>query len=259
MDGDPTNELQLLSISNDTIYLSQGNYVKLPEAFDWQYSSLIGVPTDVSYFNNDAGYLSEEYQALEDVLMINNDAGNRKIRNVDNPEYPKDVATKEYVDNIMNILDNNNLTVVDFIVSNSLFFYENEPVEFVDISLIEPISWQWDFGDGGTSILQNPNHIYETTGTYVVSLTASNEILSYTKQKEIYFHLFECGDTFEDEFSNTFETVLIGNQCWLKQNLNVDYDSQGNIVSKTCYNNDVQNCEIFGGLYSWNEIMNGYH
>ena len=32
LDNDPTNELQALSISNDTIYLSNGNYVKLPLA-----------------------------------------------------------------------------------------------------------------------------------------------------------------------------------------------------------------------------------
>jgi hypothetical protein len=31
-DADPTNELQVLSISNDTIYLSQGSFVKLPIA-----------------------------------------------------------------------------------------------------------------------------------------------------------------------------------------------------------------------------------
>jgi len=32
-------------------------------------------------------------------------------------------------------------------------------------------SWLWDFRDGTTSTLQNPTHIYETTGTYTVTLT----------------------------------------------------------------------------------------
>ena len=31
-------------------------------------------------------------------------------------------------------------------------------------------SWAWTFGDGGTSTLQNPTHIYANTGTYTVSL-----------------------------------------------------------------------------------------
>ena len=35
-------------------------------------------------------------------------------------------------------------------------------------------SWQWNFGDGTNSILQNPNHIFTKTGTYTVSLSVSN-------------------------------------------------------------------------------------
>ncbi|MDP2386352.1 MAG: hypothetical protein Q8M29_08265 [Bacteroidota bacterium] len=60
VDGSVTNELQALSISYDTIYLSNGGYVKLPASFDGQYSSLTGVPINVSTFSNDAGYLSSE-------------------------------------------------------------------------------------------------------------------------------------------------------------------------------------------------------
>ncbi|MEP6467523.1 MAG: PKD domain-containing protein [Parafilimonas sp.] len=32
-------------------------------------------------------------------------------------------------------------------------------------------SWLWDFGDGGTSSMQNPSHIYTTEGIYDVGLT----------------------------------------------------------------------------------------
>ncbi len=59
-DADPTNELQALSISNDTIFLNNGGFVKLPAGFNGQYSSLTGAPTNVSYFTNDAGYLTSE-------------------------------------------------------------------------------------------------------------------------------------------------------------------------------------------------------
>jgi len=34
--------------------------------------------------------------------------------------------------------------------------------------------WLWDFGDGNTSILQNPQHIYQNDGLYNVSLTVTN-------------------------------------------------------------------------------------
>lgn len=35
-------------------------------------------------------------------------------------------------------------------------------------------SWIWNFGDGGTSAVQNPSHTYTNAGTFLVSLTAVN-------------------------------------------------------------------------------------
>jgi hypothetical protein len=55
-----THESQILNIFNDTIYLTGGSFVKLPAGFDGQYSSLTGVPTNVSAFTNDAGYINSE-------------------------------------------------------------------------------------------------------------------------------------------------------------------------------------------------------
>ncbi len=34
--------------------------------------------------------------------------------------------------------------------------------------------WLWDFGDGGSSTLENPNHTYATAGTYTVCLTVTD-------------------------------------------------------------------------------------
>ncbi|MFN5323585.1 MAG: PKD domain-containing protein [Bacteroidota bacterium] len=43
------------------------------------------------------------------------------------------------------------------------------------------VSWFWDFGDGNTSTLQNPTHIYANPGTYNVSLTiTTSNGCSYT-------------------------------------------------------------------------------
>ena len=82
---------QVLSISNDTIYLSNGGYAVLPPGFDGDYNSLTNrpnlfsgsyndltdtptiptVPTNVSAFTNDAGYLTEYTE--QQVLSISHD------------------------------------------------------------------------------------------------------------------------------------------------------------------------------------------
>ena len=59
-----------------------------------------------------------------------------------------------------------------------------------------------------------------------------------------------------------YNTIMIGNQCWLKENLNIgtmiasDIDQINNsTIEKYCVYNDVARCDIYGGLYQWNEIM----
>ena len=46
-------------------------------------------------------------------------------------------------------------------------------VNFNDIS-VGAINWNWDFGDGGTSTLQNPSHTYTALGNYTVKLIVTN-------------------------------------------------------------------------------------
>lgn len=50
------------------------------------------------------------------------------------------------------------------------------PVQFTNTSTGDGIlnGWSWDFGDGYTSTEQNPQHAYQTAGTYNVSLTITN-------------------------------------------------------------------------------------
>lgn len=47
-------------------------------------------------------------------------------------------------------------------------------VNFQDLSTGGTTGWEWDFGDGGTSTLQNPSHTYTTYGNFTVRLIATN-------------------------------------------------------------------------------------
>jgi PKD repeat protein len=70
-------------------------------------------------------------------------------------------------------------SVSSFTTNVSSGFY-NLPVQFTDTSSNSPTSWQWDFDDGGSSILQNPTHIYSSGGLYNISLIVHNANLTTT-------------------------------------------------------------------------------
>jgi PKD repeat protein/polygalacturonase len=53
-------------------------------------------------------------------------------------------------------------------------------VSFTDIPSNSPTAWYWTFGDGGTSVSENPGHTYTTPGTYTVTLIASDSAGSST-------------------------------------------------------------------------------
>lgn len=61
----------------------------------------------------------------------------------------------------------------------------------------------------------------------------------------------------------TYNTVQIGDRCWMKENLNIGTminstlsPSNNGVIEKYCYSNNAGNCDIYGGIYSWNELMN---
>jgi PKD repeat protein len=43
----------------------------------------------------------------------------------------------------------------------------------------KPVKWNWNFGDGSRSTVQNPTHTYKKAGTYTVSLTVYSTDNSY--------------------------------------------------------------------------------
>jgi len=68
---------------------------------------------------------------------------------------------------------------------------------------------------------------------------------------------FACGSSVNDIDGNSYGSIQIGNQCWLKQNLKVTKNSSSNPITRYCYNNDATICDTDGGLYDWNTAMNG--
>ena len=74
-------------------------------------------------------------------------------------------------------------------------------------SKYKPTSWAWNFGDGGTSSLQNPTYVYTTGGSYTVSLTVlylTSCYVNYNLDKAITVYNSPLADF-------DFEAVLAGN------------------------------------------------
>ena len=57
------------------------------------------------------------------------------------------------------------------------------------------VNWNWDFGDGFTSTLQNPIHIFSDTGKYQVSLTVSDSGAVNSHSISILVRITRCGSS----------------------------------------------------------------
>ncbi len=81
---------------------------------------------------------------------------------------------------------------------------------------------------------------------------------------------FSCGGPlFDERDGQSYATVQIGTQCWMAENLNLgtminsttggtnnDGEQTSNgIFEKYCYDNNLSNCDTYGGLYQWDEMM----
>lgn len=100
--------------------------------------------------------------------------------------------------------------------------------------------------------------------------TPANGLIIYQSDSLKGFYYFQdsswiglkrpCGESLF--YGNqTYHTVAVGVQCWMKENLNIGINSitqtNNGIIEKKCYKpeNDTL-CAFDGSLYSWDEMMN---
>ncbi len=118
-------------------------------------------------------------------------------------------------------------------------------------------------GTGTAAFTSNLTDLTQNT-TYFIRAYATNKggtaygaTLTFTT---LASH-FLCGDSLIYE-GKTYHTVLISTQCWFKNNLNVGLLINGSqnqtnngILEKHCYNDEESNCDFYGALYQWDEMM----
>ena len=110
--------------------------------------------------------------------------------------------------------------------------------------------------------------------TYYVRAYATNSVgTAYGEQMSFTTSgTFVCGtSTITDIDNNIYNTVQIGNQCWMKENLRTTHYPDGteipagntddwdfwNDYTRCAPNGDVNNVPTYGYHYSWTALMNG--
>ncbi|MCP1715002.1 PKD repeat protein [Methanocalculus alkaliphilus] len=81
-------------------------------------------------------------------------------------------------------------------------------IQFTDTSTGTPDAWDWDFGDGTTSVEQHPIHTYTTAGYYNVTLTVANAAGNDSITKTNFIHAKGFVDFVIDENVFVYGNVL---------------------------------------------------
>jgi uncharacterized protein (TIGR02145 family) len=160
----------------------------------------------------------------------------------------------------------------------------SSPVAGTCVPATNQITWNWNTVSGANGYMWNTTDNYATainmgtTTTWIETGLTCN--ISYSRYAWAYN---TCGNSTPVVLNQTtstcpgapctgtptvsyggqtYNTVQIGSQCWLKENLNIGtkingFDNQTNngTIEKYCYYDIESYCAIYGGLYQWNEMM----
>lgn len=138
--------------------------------------------------------------------------------------------------------------------------------------LLMTYRWDWN-GDGtfDTPYLSDSTatQIYTDTGSYhiILEVKDADGLTDTISQRVLVYNPFPgyapCpGIPTVSYAGQTYNTLKIGSRCWLKENLNVGTmvpsssgQQQNTTIEKFCFNNNPVNCQVYGGLYQWDEAM----
>jgi len=112
--------------------------------------------------------------------------------------------------------------------------------------------WEFVAWTGDTDYVDDPDSEQTT-----VTMPAKHILLTANFQEKEEDTNIIYGDGVTDIDGNEYVTVIIGTQEWMAENLRVTRDANGNDITRFCYDNDPEWCDLYGGLYTWGTLMNG--
>jgi hypothetical protein len=106
--------------------------------------------------------------------------------------------------------------------------------------------------NGGTPV--NPDPVNPDTTT-----TPVNPDTTITPDTPVYIDGLACPGIamVTDIDGNVYNTVQIGNQCWMKENMRAKHYADGSSISYYAYSSSDIPLEQRGYFYTWSAVMNG--
>lgn len=118
------------------------------------------------------------------------------------------------------------------------------------------------FGTQNTDMSHKSHSAYLNKGNMLESGILDTTLVSKTINFEFAANIPCPGVPTVNYEGQDYATVQIRSQCWMKENLNAGVMIPGTqlmndpyVLEKYCYADSEDSCTKYGGLYSWNEIM----
>lgn len=200
------------------------------------------IPSNVSAFDNDAGYITDYTE--QQVLSISNDTifltGGSFVKL---PE----MLTPEQVSNM---IAQYSQTIYQYVDSSAVVIFQG----YIN-QLTSEVMRQYLDSVAAAAAMQYIDSIYNIPGQHV----SHDSTFSTGPCPEAPYLL--------DWDGNVYNTVKIGTQCWMKENLRTWHYADGTLIPNHNTNTDtpnrhapggdVANVPKYGYLYNWSAVMNG--
>lgn len=276
--GDTSNEQNPVYVYNSggiyTVSLTATNYAGSDTKVRTDHITIIVPPTADFTASDTLLFIGDTVLFTDQTFLVPNSwlwsFGDGNTSNVQHPFHSYDTCGDFTVSLAAgNILGSDTIVEVDYITVipppeasfsvSTPFIQPGDTVSFTDHSDNMPDTWHWDFGDGHTSNVQHPDHIYDSSGVYSVSLVATNNSGSDTAIKADYINVadttfgeYPMGTVHCVPFPEIIAVVVdvtnpVTGKIWMDRNIGALQPA----ISMT-------DSLAYGDLYQWGRFSDGH-